>query len=232
MSTFTVFHTYTPLDFITNTNLNGNILNIVTAGNAIDRTNMQLGSGIDASSFNPASGPAATFGGVVPYTFQTEVDFTGTTVTAGAVAIGGDAGGTKGLLLNVPTGSTNGFQAQVGGVTQARIASNGAFLASPLINSNAVLGPVGPGYTATGTALGATFHEVSGAVTGIGPFTITLSANAVFTSASTYAVAVNVFAPGLGSPSNIAATNLSGTQFTLPSQGFPSTRFTWTAIGT
>ena len=84
--TFTVFYSYQPLDTITNLNLNGNILNIVTAGNAIDRLNLQGGSGIDASSMNPTSGPAATFGGTQTYSFPSGLTVNGSLTAAPVIS--------------------------------------------------------------------------------------------------------------------------------------------------
>jgi hypothetical protein len=268
MSTFAVFHTYTPLDFITNLNLNGNILNIVNAGNAIDRTNMANGSGIDASSMNPSTAPAATFGGTQLYTFgpgvaitggltygtltlagpsimQSELDFTGTTVSASQVAIGGDAGGTKGLLLNVPTGSTNGFELQSNGSTVVQVNNtgvlsttasgqtsniNGSLQAKPTINGTAVASFIGPGYTAAGAALGSTFHEVSGTVSvaGSGTTTVTLSAAAAFTSNTTYTVEFSTLTTNTPTTT---AHNVSGTQFSFVNTSFGTTA-NWTATGT
>jgi hypothetical protein len=270
MSTFTVFHTYTPLDFITNLNLNGNILNIVTAGNAIDRTNMQSGSGIDASSMNPASAPAATFGGSQLYTFgpgvaitggltygtltlagpsvmQSELDFTGTTVSAGQVAIGGDAGGTKGLLLNVPTGSTNGFELQSNDSTVAQVNNtgvlsttangqtnkvNGSLQSTPTINGTAVASFNGPGYTSAGAALANTFHIASGTAH-TGTFfnvTVNISAAAVFSSQTSYAVYFS-YANAVP-PAVTAVRNVSGSQFTITSPAGPASDIQWTAVGT
>src|SRR5271165_6740287 len=243
MSTFTQFYVYKPIDTITNVNLNGNIQNIVTAGNAIDRTNMADGSGIDASSMNPASGPAATFAGVEQYSFPQgltsakEIDFTGTSVSHTNVAIGSDGAATAGMILNIPGPVSGGIQLGVNGVnevefgtntnvpltgnqvslvTQRLVQINGALSVAPYIVSAGipynVSGPAGPGYTNLGGAAGPTFHIVTGSVAGDSTVTVTLPTGGVFTSATTYAVAV---CNGSNATRILWVQNLSGTQFTI-----------------
>jgi hypothetical protein len=271
MSTFTVFHTYSVNDSVTAANLNGNISALVTAGNSIDRTNLAGGAGIDASSMNPSTAAAATFGGAQQYSFLNglavtgavtmngtnsfvgattagaEIDFTGTTVTAGAVAIGGDNGATKGMLLNVPAGSTNGFQFQVNGVTKAQIANTGALTtqaaasiggvlqASPTINATTTLGPVAPAYTSAGAAVGGTWHHAQGLTGSVGASsttTITLTNNAVFTSSTTYSVSAS-YTDALAVNSIYSVQNVSGTQFTIRNNDTTNAHtFFWTAKGT
>src|SRR5271166_646203 len=184
------FHTYTASDTVTSTNLNGNINQIITQGNAIDNTYVNPLTGFYASQIIPTSGPQGTFGGSQPYTFPVELDFTGTTVTAGAVAIGGDAGATKGMLLNVPTGSTNGFRFQVNGSTVFQVPNTGiistvgnaniggVLQASPTINATTVLGPVAPAYGSGGAAVASTWHYcigVTGSIAASGTATINLT---------------------------------------------------------
>src|SRR5271165_1494886 len=256
MSTFTQFYVYKPIDTITNVNLNGNIQNIVTAGNAIDRTNMADGSGIDASSMNPASGPAATFAGVEQYSFPQgltsakEIDFTGTSVSHTNVAIGSDGAATAGMILNIPGPVSGGIQLGVNGVnevefgtntnvpltgnqvslvTQGLAQINGALSVAPYIVSAGipynVSGPAGPGYTNLGGALGPTFHIAAGFAP-FGTNTITLTGNAVFTSASTYVVMCN--SPTAGASAIVTTTvNASGSQFTFAAGNFARC---WTAI--
>jgi hypothetical protein len=271
MSTFTVFHTYSINDSVTAANLNGNISALVTAGNSIDRTNLAGGTGIDASSMNPSTAAAATFGGAQQYSFLNglavtgavtmngtnsfvgattagaEIYFTGTTVTAGAVAIGGDNGATKGMLLNVPTGSTNGFQFQVNGVTKVQVANTGALTtqaaasiggvlqASPTINATTTLGPVPPGYTGAGAALAGTWHYVTGTTGSVGASgstTITLTNNAVFASLTSYSVAAS-YTDALGINTPYTVTNVSGTQFTIKNNDATNAHtFAWVASGT
>ena len=253
MSTFTVFHMYSAMDTVTAANLNGNISSLVTAGNSIDRTNLLGGLGIDASSMNPSSGPAATFGGSQQYTFSNgltlgaELDLTGTTVTAAKVAISGDAASPQGMLLNVPTGSTNGIQFQVNGATKVQVTGGGVLVtqgnaligglcqAAPTINATSTLGPVPPGYGSGGAALAATFHYCLGVTGSVGAgasTTITLSANAVYVSASTYSV---TFSYVDANPINVVGNvqNLSGTQFTITnSDGVHAHTYSWVASGT
>jgi hypothetical protein len=235
MSTFTVFHTYTPTDGVTNTNLNGNISALVTAGNSIDRTNLLGGTGIDASSVKPTGPSAATFGGTQPYTFPTEVDFTGTSITTTAVAIGGDSGATQGMLLNVPTSSTNGIQLQVNGVTKAQLEAGGDFMVAPLINATSTLGRVPPGYTAAGVALASTWHYVTGVTGSVGASgstTITLTNNAVFTSITSYSVTFSY--TDAKAINTIGGTqNVSATQFTIKNLDAANAHtFSWVASGT
>jgi hypothetical protein len=209
------FHVYSVNDTVTAANLNGNISQIITQGNAIDNTFVGA-AGFFGSQIIPTTAGQATFGGSgagLNYTFPqnlaitgtttaaAEIDMTGTTVTAGQVAIGGDAGGTQGMLLNVPTGSTNGLRAQVNGVTQFQVTTgtapttipfvrNGVVAASPTINAVTTAGPLAPGYTVAGATLGGTFHVVTGTAvfTAATSVTVTLTNNAVFTSGTTYVV--------------------------------------------
>lgn len=141
--------------------------------------------------------------------FSAEIDFTGTTVSAAEVAIGGDAGGTKGLLINVPTGSTNGIQGQVNGVTKLQLGAAGDFQVAPLINAISTLSRVGPVYTVAGAALGATYHEVSGSVTfaANASQTVTLTNNAVFTSGTSYLVLLEWDSTTIIGNGNILAVN-------------------------
>src|SRR5271165_4291466 len=252
MSTFTVFHMYSAMDTVTAANLNGNISSLVTAGNSIDRTNLLGGLGIDASSMNPSSGPAATFGGSQQYTFSNgltlgaELDLTGTTVSAAKVAISGDAGGVQGMLLNVPTASTNGIQFQVNGATKVQVNSGGVLItqgaaniggqcqAAPTINATTALGPVPPGYGSGGAALAGTFHYclgVTGSIAASGSVTITLSANAVFASATSYSVGAS-YADGNVVNTVYSVSNLSGTQFVIKNNDVTNAHtFSWVASG-
>ena len=189
------------------------------------------------------------FGGGL--TLSTELDFTGTTVTSTAVAIGGDAGGTAGMIFNVPSGSTNGFQFQVAGSTVFSISNNGtvggagiftgagtfggALKCAPTINSVTVSSWVTPLYTdATGTTAAATAHEEFGTVTvaGSSSTTVTLSNNAVFASSGSYIVNVT---QNDGSTSNVGVpvvTYTSGSSFTINNTGSGSHTFAWYAVGT
>src|SRR5271165_6443627 len=261
---------YSIMDTVTAANLNGNISSLVTAGNSIDRTNLAGGMGIDASSMNPSTAAAATFGGVQAYTFSNglvssgpttingaasftgtvtaggEIDFTGTSVTGSAVAIGGDSGATKGMLLNVPTASTNGFQFNVNGVTKMQITAGGvlttqgaasiggALQASPTINSTTTLGYVPPGYTSSGAAVASTWHYVTGATGSIGASgsaTITLTNNAVFTSATSYCVGFS-YADGNVVNTVASVANSSGTQFVIKNNDVTNAHtFSWVATG-
>ena len=92
------------------------------------------------------------------------------------MAIGGDAGATAGMIFNVPTGSTNGFQFQVAGSTVFSISNNGtvggagiftgagtfggALQCAPTINATTVQSYVAPPvYTAaTGAAVASTYQ--------------------------------------------------------------------------
>src|SRR5271166_218964 len=159
------FHTYSSNDFFTPQNINGNINQLIAEGNAIDHSYVGP-AGFFASQFIPVSVGTGTFNGSQPYTFPVEVDFTGSGVTGVNPAISGDGASPAGMIINVPTGSTNGAQMQVNGVTLVSAGSstaslsttvaanvNGILEAEPTINSAAALGPVGPGYTNTGVAL-------------------------------------------------------------------------------
>lgn len=88
------------------------------------------------------------------------------TVTAGSVGLVNDNGATNGMILNVPTASTNGFQFQVNNskvaqVTNAGILSAlGGVEAAPTINSASAYSFLPPFYTKSGTAVAGTLHGV------------------------------------------------------------------------
>lgn len=112
------------------------------------------------------------------------------TIPAASVAIGADAGGTKGIIVNVPTGSSNGIQGQVNGTTLLKMSATGDLQIAPLINSLNVLSRVAPCYSKSGVAVASTFHMVfdSVAFVATNSVTVTLSNNAVFTSGTSYYV--------------------------------------------
>jgi hypothetical protein len=152
----------------------------------------------------------------------------------GQVGISNDNnGGVNGLLFNVPTGSTNGFSFNVQGTAKARIQAGGNLQIAPLINAVSVLGNVAPAYTAAGSSVAGTWHEAFGTVS-IGPgasATVTLAANAVFSSQDSYAVyaTTNVNA-GVGQPpANVG--NISGTQFVLTNTTGNTNTYHWSARG-
>ena len=183
-------------------------------------------------------------------TLASELDFTGTTVTATAVAIGGDAGATAGMIFNVPTGSTNGFQFQVAGSTVFSISNNGtvggagiftgagtfggALQCEPTINATTVQSYVAPGYTAAGAAVASTYHVelgVTASVNASSSVTVTLTNNAVFTSASSYSVGIS-YADSNAVNSVGYVVNSSGTQFVIHNPDNVSAHtFSWVAEG-
>ena len=187
------------------------------------------------------------------------IGFTGTTVTSTDVALGGDAGTIAGLLLNVPTGSTNGFQFQVAGSNVATISNAGVFTAAagnwagsgsfggalkakPTINGHAVSTWVPPLYTsAAGATAAVTAHKEFGRTATLSPTasaTITLTNNAVFISSTSYVV---VCTP-IYVESNVSGTlppvvtMTSGTSFkiTNASAGGSHREYgvSWMAVGT
>ena len=117
--------------------------------------------------------------GVNPSPLPGAIATTATSLTSTKVAFSGDGGAILGMLLNVPTGSTNGFQFQVGGSNVATISNAGVFTAGagvwagsgafggalkakPTINGHAVASYVAPAYTAAGAAVANTYHKVQG----------------------------------------------------------------------
>jgi hypothetical protein len=185
---------------------------------------------------------------------QAELDFNGTSVISSQVAIGRDNGATHGLLFNVPTSSTNGYEMQSNGATIAQMTNtgaltttgsgqtsniNGSLQASPTINGATVLSYCAPGYTAAGVALGAGLHRVLGSlsVANQASSTITIPAAMGFTSASTFALFMSFNGTATGGAINkIYAQNVSGTSvnlsFTTGGGNVFNGTVNWVAVGT
>ena len=119
-------------------------------------------------------------------------------------------------------------------VGQMRLSSAGALSVQPTINATNTAGYVPPVYTAAGAELAATTHIATGSVqtsTGSGPFTgtVTLSGAAVFTSNTSYVVAIgNTVGAGTGSPT---ISLISGTSFILTDNASSAAIYYWIAIG-
>lgn len=72
----------------------------------------------------------------------------GITAVNSAVQIYNDNGGTNGLILNVPTSSTNGFQFMVNGVQKAQISAAGSFFSPAgvaIIGNASIIGSLAAG---------------------------------------------------------------------------------------
>lgn len=287
MSVFSVFHAWVTGQVIDQTNMNGNISTLVTAGNNIDNQNIGV-NGIFASQVIPTSGAQATFGGTQAFTFNggavvasnndanVPLSITGNSATQTAdylditkvggttggifsvglsgnvtqlgatilaapggalttqVGVTNDNGGTNGLIANVPAGSTNGFQVNVANVTKAKVGAAGDLQAAPLINAVSVLSRVSPVYTAAGAQVAATQHACQGSVAILAGQAagITLTNNAVFASATSYAVFACASTNNGGAGENPPLIgNQSGTQFILGNPTARNLTYNWVAFG-
>jgi hypothetical protein len=228
------FHTYTSSDTVTNTNLNGNINQIITQGNAIDNTYVNNATGFYASQIIPTSTPQGTFGGSVQLTLPLG-GIVGTTNNAVVplTVTGNTGGGQTAHLLDVllqPAG-TNMFSVDNAG----NGVFGGSLQASPTINATSIASYVPPGYTNTGAVLASTWHYVTGVTGSIGASgtaTINLTFNAVFTSATTYSVGFS-YADANSIATVATVQNVSGTQFTIKNNdGVSAHTFAWVASGT
>jgi hypothetical protein len=169
------FHTYTPTDTVTNTNLNGNINQIITQGNAIDNTFVGP-NGFFASQIIPTSSPSnSTFGGAVAYFFSSQANgIVPLTITGNA------GGGQTSHVLDVllQQGGTNLFSIDPSGnvVVLGNLNVTGNIVATGTVNKKVAL-MIGLGF-------------VPNAVTGTFPTTLIpagLFSNAVITSSAVFA---------------------------------------------
>jgi hypothetical protein len=75
-----------------------------------------------------------------------------------------DGGAVNGLVLNVPTSSTNGISLTVNNVTRGQFSATGDLRVAPLINGTNTLGRVAPGYKLSGASYAGSYHHVSGSL--------------------------------------------------------------------
>lgn len=214
-STLTIPNSFTSGTVISSSQMNSNFNSIATWANGnVDHTNINNSAGIYASQLVPTSGAQATFGGSTGYTFTTTLTAPGlimatpaATPTANAVWLQNDNGGTNGLVINIPSASTNGIQFEAAGVRVGQMTADGLFYGTP--HSQTTPAPMAPTYTHAGAAVANTLHTVqdtfqptiSGGncvpTTNIGTYcnlsssTVTLTNAAVFTSATSYVCSVS-----------------------------------------
>ncbi len=156
--------------------------------------------------------------------------FTAAAAQLGSVVwVGNDNAATNGIILNVPTSSTNAFQFMVNNVAKVTLtaAGGGVFNAPVASKSGTASAYVPPVYDTAGAALATTTHCVIGTTTlsGGGVATVTLTNSAVFASASSYSV-VGVSDTGIVA---VQFTQSSGSSFNIA--GTASNVISWIAIG-
>ena len=160
------FYTWSTGDTITSARLNTINTVVTNCGNNIDNTNIGT-AGIFASQIKGTSSANNTFGvTTAAATLNVPLILGASAITDNSlVELRNDNGGTNGLLFNVPTGSTNGFQLTVNGATYLQAAKGGiggCTANAPTINSTNTLGCMPPVYTNAGASLGNTTHIVTG----------------------------------------------------------------------
>lgn len=138
-----------------------------------------------------------------------------------------DGSGSHGINVNVPTGSSFGIRMLVNGATNGiEFNTNGSIEATSNASTMAFVPPV---YNASGAALAATTHVVTGStsVAGAGGATVTLSGAAAFTSGSSYFVCVSSTA----SSYTAWVSAQTATTFFLNNPGGTTNVINWIAVG-
>jgi hypothetical protein len=162
-TTLSIPNSFSPNTTIQSALMNSNFSTIATWANGnVDSTNVGT-AGINPVKVLCTSTATCTFGSAQAYIFPQNVVFNANAATSPTlVAIWNDNGGTNGMVLNVPTASTNGIQLTVNAVVFGELSAAGDFQVAPLINGVHTLARITPVYSISGADIGASMHEVIG----------------------------------------------------------------------
>lgn len=247
MANLTIPNNFSPNTVAFSALVNQNFQQIVNWSTTIDSTNLAGGSGIYASQVIPTTGPQATFGGSLLYTFPAAVYSNQSAETPSSFIWNADTssgahpysalysdtstivGGIAGDVLLFGNTST-----LTGAITTPMIAvdeaGNLGVLGAVRIGRNSAASAFAPPvYNSAGAALSSNTHIVTGqtGASGVTSVSVTLTGAAVFSSASFQVVATVV----AGGASVIAATPSSASGFTITFSTALTGQVSWTAIG-